>query len=45
MSEPLPGKDRFHQAYEGKAPWGIGKPHHFESSNDFNFSFKVLMRS
>lgn len=26
MSQEIPGKDRFQQAYEGKAPWDIGKP-------------------
>lgn len=26
MPDELPGKDRFQQAYQGKAPWDIGKP-------------------
>ena len=26
MSQNIPGKDRFQQAYEGTAPWDIGKP-------------------
>lgn len=26
MAEELPGKERFQQAYQGKAPWDIGKP-------------------
>jgi cyclopropane fatty-acyl-phospholipid synthase-like methyltransferase len=26
MAEQLPGRERFQQAYEGKAPWDIGKP-------------------
>ncbi len=26
MAENIPGKDRFQQAYEGTAPWDIGKP-------------------
>ena len=26
MPEQLPDKDRFQQAYQGKAPWDIGKP-------------------
>ena len=26
MTQNSPGKDRFQQAYEGTAPWDIGKP-------------------
>jgi len=26
MAQNIPGKDRFQQAYEGTAPWDIGKP-------------------
>jgi cyclopropane fatty-acyl-phospholipid synthase-like methyltransferase len=26
MAQNIPGKDRFQQAYEGTAPWEIGKP-------------------
>ena len=26
MPQELPGKDRFQEAYQGKAPWDIGKP-------------------
>jgi len=26
MPDEFPGKDRFQQAYQGKAPWDIGKP-------------------